>query len=233
MHNKHPKNEHIQLSWPVPILTKKFEHAKEVNSKLIDLFTKHRSDKGKLNTKSYASSDDLHKHYSDVAEFAALSQFISNSVFEVASAMNGKHWHNMKIKDLRVNISGLWFQITNDYVFHEVHVHGNCSWSGVYYVQSGDCGVVKKDQELGFKNGITRFYGPHLEYQSAGHLDLGNCYTQDASFDSVPEDGKLVIFPSYLKHMPFPYVGDKDRIIVSFHAQITSEQSVRQNYTFS
>lgn len=233
MQSNHPKNPAIQLNWPVPILTKKLENANEVNPQLIKLFKDHQKQQTGDNTKSYASADDLHQVFKDNKAFAQLAQFISNNVFEMGAAMNGEYWQAMQVRNIGVHLTGIWYQITNNYVFHEMHVHGNCSWSGVYYVQAGESGSVAKEKELGFKNGITRFYGPHLDYQAAGHLDLGNYYTQKASLDFIPEDGKLVVFPSYLKHMPFPYIGKKDRIIVSFHAQITGDTPLQRGYSFS
>ena len=41
--------------------------------------------------------------------------------------------------------------------------------------------------------------------------------------NELDEKGKLVIFPAHLKHMVFPYNGDDDRIIVSFHAQVLGD----------
>ena len=58
-------------------------------------------------------------------------------------------------------------------------------------------------------------------------------YLQDYNWTSYPRDGNLIIFPSYLKHMAFPYNGEKDRIIVSFHAQVNSDSEVKYNYGFN
>jgi hypothetical protein len=98
-------------------------------------------------------------------------------------------------------------------------------------VQSGDSSTGPGSLGAnGQPNGITRFYGPHTEYQAGGHGDLGNYYLQYHTHDSYPEDGKLVIFPSHIKHMVFPYYGDKDRIIVSFHAQVNGDTELRYDY---
>jgi hypothetical protein len=40
--------------------------------------------------------------------------------------------------------------------------------------------------------------------------------------DIQPEEGMLVIFPSYLPHKAMAYEGDKDRIIISFNVQISA-----------
>lgn len=226
---KHPDNPNVSLHWPVPLLVSRFEAADRVNPKLVELFTAHREKHSKSGKSTYASADDLYKKYEDNEAFMQLAQFIMGGVFEIASTVNGEYWQRMDVQDIKINLSGIWFQITNEYNFHEVHVHGNCSWSGVYYVQSGDAG----NTEPGFPNGITRFYGPHLDIQGGGHLDLGSFYLQDASHDVTPEDGKLVVFPSHLKHMPYPYIGEQDRIIVSFHASVVGDKPLKLGYKFN
>jgi hypothetical protein len=40
------------------------------------------------------------------------------------------------------------------------------------------------------------------------------------------------VFPSHIKHMPFPYDGEEDRVIVSFHAQVYNASGT-QNYDYS
>ena len=35
-----------------------------------------------------------------------------------------------------------------------------------------------------------------------------------------PEDGLLVLFPSYLQHYQSLYIGAKDRIVIAFNAQV-------------
>ncbi len=81
-------------------------------------------------------------------------------------------------------------------------------------------------------NGVTRFYGPYMEFLAGGHGEFGNLYLQYGSWDSFPEDGKIAVFPSYLKHMAFPCSGEQDRVIVSFHAQVDGESELQYSYQF-
>lgn len=128
------ENENIHLLWPTPILRKKFDQHETVNPKLVELFTEHRRADKKPHTAVYASSDDLLQRYNNEA-LHELFGFISNSVFEVASAMNGEMWQSSRSSKMNMNVVGAWFQIQNGHGYHEMHNHGNCSWSGVYYVQ--------------------------------------------------------------------------------------------------
>jgi len=224
------KENLIEL-WPVTILTRKFDQSEQVNPALIKLFTLHRAQHQTTPVPAFVSADNFAVDLPNPA-LDSLKGFIISSVGEIAHALNHKHWK--KLKSVDIDITGMWYQISNDYSFHEMHIHGNCSWSGVYYVQSGSASKSEKDVlPNGMLNGVTRFYGPHTEYCAAGHGDWGNYYLQDDTFTSYPEDGQLVVFPSHLKHMAFPYKGEQDRIIVSFHAQVNSEQSLQYNYSFN
>jgi uncharacterized protein (TIGR02466 family) len=166
----------------------------------------------------------LHKELNELAEF------ISKGIVEVATEANRGLWQDGE--KVSVTLTGLWFQISNGYPFHEMHVHGNCSWSGVYYVRAGDCSTSPESHGSQQPNGVTRFYGPHMEHMAGGFGDYGNLYLHDNNWDSYPEDGKLCVFPSHIKHMPFPYNGEEDRVIVSFHAQVFNASGA-QNYDYS
>lgn len=215
--------------WPVTILSRKFGKYQQINPQLITCFDEYRAKHPQKGSPVYVSPDNFSADTEHPA-LLTLQKFIMDNVFEVASDVNAPHWP--RNQSLQVDVTGMWFQISNGFGFHETHVHGNCSWSGVYYVQSGDSSKHNKDiGSNGQLNGITRFYGPHTEYQAGGHGEMGNFYLQDNTFDSYPEDGKLVIFPSHLKHMVFPYNGEKERIIVSFHARVNGEKEMRYNYS--
>ncbi len=223
------RNPHISYLWPTPILVRRFGQHQRVNPELAQLFYAYRKRHSPEEPLPYASPDTLMEESNNDA-LRQLGRFIGDSVFEVAREVNGPYWG--QVQDIRVQLTGLWFQITNHHAFHETHVHGNCSWSGVYYVQAGsNPGKV----ERGVPNGITRFYGPPMDIGGGGHGELGNLYLQDYAWDSIPEDGKLVVFPPHIKHMAFPYAGEQDRIIVSFHAQVHGKRPFRpsENYTFA
>ena len=223
-------NPNIVKLWPTTMLVKRFAHYQKVNPALLDLFYKHCERGQRAHMQAYASNDDLLSQYPLNSELGELAQFISAGVAEVAAEANKGLWPPGE--NVRVNLTGLWFQISNNYAFHEMHVHGNCSWSGVYYVRAGDCAKSLKTESGLQPNGITRFYGPHMEHMAGGHGDYGNIYLHDNTWDSFPEDGKLCVFPSHIKHMPFPYSGEEDRVIVSFHAQVFNSSGT-QNYGYS
>lgn len=216
-------DRHILLYWSTPILRKKFPQHAEVNPALVKLFYEHRETHDTVHGPVYSSADDLLHRYNDPA-LNNLFAFISASVFDIASKMNVECWQRSRSKKMNMTVSGAWFQIQNNHGFHEVHNHGNCSWSGVYYVQVDADEKRENNKELGAMNGITRFYGHPMEVIGGGYMDSGNLYLQSTNVDSKPEEGVLCVFPSHVKHMAMPYVGDKDRVIVSFNAQVHGDQ---------
>ncbi len=147
-------------------------------------------------------------------DLKALVGWISNCVRAAVSRANGDEVPPSK---LQTQFTQSWFHITNSGGFHDAHTHGACSWCGIYYVAAGDAGEVKAEGNNVAGNGINRFYTP---IGSGGLVrDYGNRYLGRGYLDIQPTEGRLVIFPSYLLHSALPYMGDTDRVIVSFNSR--------------
>ena len=211
----------MQALWPVPIDVQRCPQAAEINSVLVRAFTAMRSLQDPDGSKNfYASSDDLISRM-QLPEFSVLLNFIATSVQNLAKQANAQSWPAGKLL-MDLQFAGCWFQIQNGQAFHDVHTHGNCSWSGVYYLQIDAAAERRQHAELGEFNGVTRFYGPYSQFQAGAYMDMGNAYLQKNSIDIQPEEGMLVLFPSYLPHKAMAYEGKKDRVIVSFNVQINA-----------
>lgn len=224
----------VETLWGVPLLRKRYPQADHVNPDLVDLFQTHRVANDRSRSPVYVSRDDLLLRYGNEPPVQRLFSFISESIHEVASAVNAPFWQQGPSRKMQLSIVGAWFQIQNDQGFHEVHNHGNCSWCGVYYAQVDPVETRRAHPSLGADNGITRFYGPPLDWIGGAYMDAGNLYLQSTTYDSEPEDGVLVVFPSHLKHAAMPYEGERDRIIVSFNAQVHGDQGDEVfDYSFS
>ena len=61
------------------------------------------------------------------------------------------------------------------------HVHGNCSWCCVYYVQLG--------KDANSTNGATYFQRP-IPFRT--QTDFGSLYNKSLILSATPEEGKLV-----------------------------------------
>ena len=151
---------------------------------------------------------------SDEPALAALRDWIEACLRHVVSGMNGSA---VPPERLRVEFTESWFHITNDGGFHDAHTHGACSWCGIFYLASGDSARVPGTGAETAGNGVNRFYGPH---NTGGIVrDYGNAYLGRSYVDVEPQEGRLVLFPSYLLHSALPYRGATDRIIISFNSR--------------
>jgi hypothetical protein len=132
---------------------------------------------------------------------------------------NREAWAGREM-ELKVGIEGMWFQCSRNGAFHDVHTHGNCSWSSAYIVQIDETEKRVAHPVYGAANGVTRLYGPPFAALGGAFVDVGNAYLMPPSRDIEPIPGQLVLFPSWLAHQALPYDGDKERVIISFNASI-------------
>ena len=118
----------------------------------------------------------------------------------------------MESIDYDITYKESWYHVTKTNGMHESHIHPGCSWCGIYYLQSGDLG----SGETVFENPVKSTY-----------IDRGNLYLNNMSQYRVkPQDGLLVIFPSFLSHYQAMYKGTEDRIVVAFNASIDKREEV-------
>jgi hypothetical protein len=166
----------------------------------------------------FASDDDLLQRLR-TAEGQALMRFIVDALQDTVGRANAAAWPPGR-QSLQVAIEGMWFQFSRGGAFHDVHTHGNCSWSGVYVVQVDSEDLRIAHPAYGAAHGVTRFYGPSFTQLGGAHVDLGNAYLQPPHVDVAPVPGQLVLFPSWLPHQALPYDGGAERIVVSFNASV-------------
>ncbi len=196
----------------------RFERAAEVNPVLARVFSAMRAADAPEARAFYASADDLLERV-DLPELRALVAFIAASLQVTAQQANAGVWPAGR-HGLQLELTGVWFQIQNGGSFHDIHTHGNCSWSGVYYVQIDPPERREAHPQHGTLNGATRFYSPLFPLLGGAYMDRGNAWLQQATMDFAPREGELVVFPAFLPHKALPYAGERDRIIVSFNARI-------------
>ena len=114
--------------------------------------------------------------------------------------------------DYKITYNESWYHVTTTNGMHEPHIHPRCSWCGVYYIKSGN-----------HDSGDTVFENPvKSTYIDRGNLFLDHMHTLRIK----PQDGLLVIFPSYLSHYQALYKGTEDRIVVAFNASIDKREEV-------
>jgi hypothetical protein len=170
----------------------------------------------------FASDDDLLNRIK-LPEWQDFVRFLVSSLGETVKNANAEAWGGREL-ELKVGIEGMWFQISSAGAFHDVHTHGNCSWSSAYIVQVDDPQQRAAHPVYGAANGVTRLYGPNFSALGGAFVDVGNAYLQPPSLDIEPLAGQLLLFPSWLAHQAMPYDGEKDRVIISFNASVHAAQ---------
>jgi hypothetical protein len=208
--------------WPTPLGVHRFPEAAALNELLVRVFGALRATqahaRGEPPGAFFASDDDLLRRV-QLPEWQAFVRFLVESLRQTAKQANAGAWPAAGV-DLQIAIEGMWFQCSNRGAFHDVHTHGNCSWSGVYCVQVDDTEARAAHPVYGAANGVTRLYGPPFAQLGGAYVDLGNAYLQPPSVDVTPIPGQLLLFPSWLAHQALPYEGALDRVIVSFNASL-------------
>ena len=204
--------------WSTPLGVHRWARAQELNPLLARVLGSLRAVSQPQPVPFFASEDDLLERIR-LPEWQDLVRFVVDSLHATVAQANHGAWPQ-PAPALQVHLRGMWFQIANQGASHDVHTHGNCSWSGVYCVQVDEHARRVADPVLGEHNGVTRFYGPYFPHLGGAHADLGNAYLQSAHLDIAPRPGQLIVFPSWLAHQALAYRGEIDRIIVSFNASV-------------
>ncbi len=226
--------------WPTPLGVHRYADAAEVNPLLVRVFSALRIGQTQARVQGgdpapsaafFASDDDLVDRIR-LPEWQGFLRFVVASLRDTVKAANAGVWPAQGL-DLHISLEGMWFQVSNGGAFHDVHSHGNCSWSGVYCVQVDPQERRIRHATYGAANGVTRFFGPRFERLGGARMDMGNAYLQDAHLDFDPVPGQLLIFPSWLAHQALPYVGEQDRVIVSFNASVHAAQGTNQLYHYA
>ena len=208
--------------WATPLGVHRWARAQELNPLLARVLGSLRAVSQPQPAPFFASDDDLLERIR-LPEWQDFVRFVVDSLHATVAQANRGAWPQ-PAPALQVHLRGMWFQVANHGASHDVHTHGNCSWSGVYCVQVDEDAVRVADPLLGERNGVTRFYGPYFPHLGGAHADLGNAYLQSAHVDIAPLPGQLIVFPSWLAHQAMAYRGERDRIIVSFNASVHAAQ---------
>ncbi len=100
-----------------------------------------------------------------------------------------------------------WANVNGPGDFNRVHTHPGATWSGTYYVDTGE----PDDPAAGTPI--------HLFDPCQGRANLFLPPLVPSSFTQRPEPGMMILFPSYLPHMVFAHRGRCPRISIAFNAR--------------
>jgi uncharacterized protein (TIGR02466 family) len=106
-----------------------------------------------------------------------------------------------------------WANVCRNGNYNVVHTHPNAMWSIVYYVASGEA-----DQSLPY-SGLLELLDPR---ESANYIQVPNTVF-DARMFIENHPGRMVVFPSWVKHMVHPFVGSGVRISIACNVNVMEE----------
>lgn len=106
-----------------------------------------------------------------------------------------------------------WANINRKGDYNIVHTHPNCMYSGVYYVSRGN--PVKTIPY----SGLLEILDPR---EAANYVQIRHSVFDAREFvDNVP--GRMLLWPSWLKHWVHPFQGEGERISVAFNVNVIEQ----------
>ncbi|MDX1480963.1 MAG: TIGR02466 family protein [Woeseiaceae bacterium] len=103
-----------------------------------------------------------------------------------------------------------WANVCRPGNYNVVHTHPNAMWSVVYYVSAG-----KPDPSVPY-SGALELLDPR---ESANYIQIQNTVLDARTFiENKP--GRMVVFPSWVKHMVHPFVGEGVRISIAVNVNV-------------
>lgn len=107
--------------------------------------------------------------------------------------------------------AGAWVNVNRHGHYNDGHIHPDCDWAVVYYVQTGE-----KEPDWP-RNGQIELHDPRTLSFSSSLNTFG--FARSLLID--PEPGKLIMFPSWIEHSVHPFYGTGERISIACNVKIT------------
>ena len=190
--------------FPVPIFHYKIENYKEINKELINYILRLKKKDKIGNNRSniggwHSPNFDLVKEETPINFINKFKNFLKNII------INEFGWEYLPNKQ---RIVAMWAIINKKNSFNIMHNHQNCYLSAAYY--------VKKPE----RSGDISFFDP-VEPKTYRYPEKEKgTFHSNQVVTLRPEEGDLLIFPSYLYHSVEPNLSDEDRIVISFNIDL-------------
>jgi len=115
-----------------------------------------------------------------------------------------------------------WANVCRKGNYNVVHTHPNAMWSIVYYVATGD-----PDASVPYC-GLLELLDPR---ESANYIQVPNTVLDARTFvENIP--GRMILFPSWVKHMVHPFAGSGVRISIASNINVVEEVKTRRVQDF-
>ena len=194
----------IHNLFPVPVFHYKLENYQETNQELLNYILELQK-KDKIGN-SHSNKGGWHSPNFDIVNEGPPVKFINRIKDYLKDIIsNGFGWKYVPNKQ---RIVAMWAIINKKNSFNVRHNHQNCYLSAAYY--------VKKPKNSG---DITFFDPKEAKTYRFPKIEKYNEYSAE-TITIKPEEGDLVIFPSYLYHAVGENLSDENRVVISFNVDI-------------
>lgn len=136
-----------------------------------------------------------------------MEEFVQLSFLKEIIVRNTIEYKKLLGLKTKSNLINLWININNYKDFNISHMHPNSCISGVFYVQ-----CLEESGKIVFENSFKDYIG----YAWDSKLNVYNENTS-SKWKIVPEENKLLLFPSFLNHYVEPNLSKDKRISISFN----------------
>ena len=213
--NSNLANTGIIVAFPTCIYSGQYLDHVKYNTELLTLIDTLRKDEyvNQLSSENYglgwtnyhATNGDFNSKYNLAKSVATepLQKFIWDSVLEYFLFLGVAKEH---IECLRLGV--MWANVNSKHSQHSAHIHPNAYYSGVYYVKA-----PKNSGKIIFtdpKNSIRSF-----ELTPSERGKYSDAVVRQ--IEVVPENGMLLLFPSWLLHEVRQQFIDDERISIAFN----------------
>ncbi len=200
-------SQHTRLLelFPCPVQVSEHPAPKRLNKELQEVVKQLRDATPNSRPEEWAcnvyttieNQNEIHLH----PAFEKITQFITQETFIFAKE------NVIFIPDSNVIIKNMWVNIYEKGCSMDVHNHPNSLFSGIYFIKSS-----KNSAKLVFES-------PSSEKMISVPVINNNTYNVE-NIGYEPNEGKLILFNSNLKHKVLLHNSDEERITISFTAVV-------------
>ena len=201
---KQPDNRTVinqRLSWPTPIWFTTINEFKEHPTKVSFnediknwLLSKVESEKTTIKSNTGGWQSDLLNPNEELKP-------LCDKIFDVVK--------NLNLNINQINIPQMWANVNMKGHWNKIHLHGHYDISGTYYIKvpENSGSIVFRDPRPG----------------AIGSMYMNKNFDGGELLPISPNEGDLMLWPSYLDHFVEPSNSDEERISISFDIVIINK----------
>lgn len=173
------------------------DQAGPINARLLDLLERWFTPRPDLKPgETWQTTHDLHER----EEFAPLLPFVQGAVDSVLETL--------AVRDRAWLITGCWANINPAGGFHPPHIHPNNLISAAYYLK------IPREADA------IVFHDPRPQAQLLKPVSTRAVPEMQAEIQIEAKPGRMVLFPSWLRHSVRPNYGNEERVSISFNVML-------------